>query len=92
MDGHPQELLAAKRGRFDLVVADSLPATAQWPKFPGPPTRLTAYNLWETAKGVMAFTQAGPKPNRPRPPPRHPRPSTFNRYPNAEVTFYADRP
>jgi hypothetical protein len=88
MDGDPEQLLAAKRQHMDPVVAKLAPkhgavATVTVPTETG----IAVYNIWHSPEGATAFTQE-PEAHQAQQASGLPTPSTFHRYPDADVTIF----
>lgn len=88
MDGDPADLLARRRRHMDPVVTRLAPrhgalATVTVPGEHG----ITVYNLWQTAEGAAAFTEA-PEAQQAQREPGLPTPSRFERYPDAEIVVF----
>jgi hypothetical protein len=88
MDGDPEQLLAAKRQHMDPVVGKLAPkhgavATVTVRSDTG----IAVYNIWRSAEGAMSFTQE-PEAQQAQQASGLPAPSTFHRYPDADVTIF----
>jgi len=89
MEGDPDDLLARKRQHMDPVVERLAPGFGAIASV----TSRTAdgiitVNLWATAEGAAAFSQ-NEEAQQAQQVSGLPRPATFERYPDAEYTFYS---
>lgn len=88
MDGDPEELLQAKRQHMDPVVQRLAPRHGAIASITvRTDTGIAVYNLWRDGAGAMAFA-AEQDARDAQAASGLPAPSSFERHPDAEVTFY----
>jgi len=88
MEGDPDDLLARKRRHMDPVVERIAPGFGAIASVTSKTASgIITVNLWATAEGAAAFSQ-----NQEARQAQHvsglPAPATFERFPDAEYTFY----
>ena len=92
MDGDPEDLLTRKRAHVDPIVDRLAPVHgALWSVTAPTDHGIVTVNLWQTADGAAAFSME-PEALAAQRASGLPRPSTFDRYLDADVTEYRERP
>ncbi|HEX4658384.1 MAG TPA: hypothetical protein VH307_13455 [Streptosporangiaceae bacterium] len=89
MEGDPDDLLARKQQQMDPVVERLAPAYGALASVTSRTANgIITVNLWATAEGAAAFSQ-NPEAMQAQQSSGLPRPATFERFPEADYTFYA---
>ena len=88
MEGDPDELLERKRQHMDPVVERLAPGFGALASVASrTQTGIITVNLWATAEGAAAFSR-DPEALQAQQSSGLPRPASFERFPEAEYTFY----
>jgi hypothetical protein len=89
MEGDPDDLLARKRQHMDPVVQRLAPGFGALASVTSrTASGIITVNLWADAEGAAAFSQ-NPEALQAQEASGLPRPATFERFPEADYTFYA---